>query len=139
MRHRRHRSTRRHHRRHSVARSHLSKRRSIMPAVLATGSIISLTSLSNHQSIRNSRAIRFGEIWSLSHCTGTSRSTTTIVEDRQNQAKLESELYGSAVGMVPVASKALKGLGSSAYSAYKGVRRYLNRPKSSENYDENDA
>jgi hypothetical protein len=27
MRHRRHRSTRRHHRRHSVARSHLSKRR----------------------------------------------------------------------------------------------------------------
>jgi hypothetical protein len=31
MRHRRHRSTRRHHRRHSVARSHLSKRRSRLP------------------------------------------------------------------------------------------------------------
>jgi hypothetical protein len=46
----------------------------------------------------------------------------------QNQAKLESELYGSGVGMIPVASKAIRGLGSSAYSAYKGVRRYLNKP-----------
>jgi hypothetical protein len=32
--------------------------------------------------------------------------------------------------MIPVASKAIRGLGSSAYSAYKGVRRYLNKPKS---------
>jgi hypothetical protein len=62
--------------------------------------------------------------------TRKTNAEATIVEDRQNQAKLESELYGSAVGMVPVASKALKGLGSSAYSAYKGVRRYLNKPKS---------
>jgi hypothetical protein len=62
--------------------------------------------------------------------TRKTNAEATIVEDRQNQAKLESELYGSAVGIVPVASKALKGLGSSAYSAYKGVRRYLNRPKS---------
>jgi hypothetical protein len=36
-----------------------------------------------------------------------------IVEDHQNQAKLESELYGSGVGMIPVASKAVRGLGSS--------------------------
>jgi hypothetical protein len=42
--------------------------------------------LSNHKSIRNSRAI--------------------------------------------VASKAIRGLGSSAYSAYKGVRRYLSKPRS---------
>jgi hypothetical protein len=32
--------------------------------------------------------------------------------------------------MIPVASKAIRGLGSSAYSAYKGVRRYLNKPRS---------
>jgi hypothetical protein len=36
-------------------------------------------------------------------------------------------VYGSAVGVIPVAAKALKGVGSSAYSAYKGVRRYLNQ------------
>jgi hypothetical protein len=39
-------------------------------------------------------------------------------------------LYGSAVGVIPVAAKALKGVGSSAYSAYKGVRRYFNKPRS---------
>jgi hypothetical protein len=32
--------------------------------------------------------------------------------------------------MIPVASKAVRGLGSSAYSAYKGVRRYFNKPRS---------
>jgi hypothetical protein len=51
------------------------------------------------------------------------------LDSHQNQAKLESELYGSGVGMIPVASKAVRGLGSSAYSAYKGVRRYFNKPR----------
>jgi hypothetical protein len=55
--------------------------------------------------------------------TRKTNAEATIVEDHQNQAKLESELYGSGVGMIPVASKAIRGLGSSAYSAYKGVRR----------------
>ena len=62
--------------------------------------------------------------------TRKTNAEATIVEDHQNQAKLESELYGSGVGMIPVASKAIRGLGSSAYSAYKGVRRYLNKPRS---------
>ena len=62
--------------------------------------------------------------------TRKTNAEATIVEDHQNQAKLESELYGSGVGMIPVASKAIRGLGSSAYSAYKGVRRYFNKPRS---------
>ena len=62
--------------------------------------------------------------------TRKTNAEATIVEDHQNQAKLESELYGSGVGIIPVASKALKGVGSSAYSAYKGVRRYFNKPRS---------
>ena len=62
--------------------------------------------------------------------TRKTNAEATIVEDHQNQAKLESELYGSGVGMIPVASKAVRGLGSSAYSAYKGVRRYFNKPRS---------
>jgi hypothetical protein len=41
-----------------------------------------------------------------------------------------SKAYSSGVGMIPVAAKALKGVGSSAYSAYKGVRRYFNKPRS---------
>jgi 2-methylisocitrate lyase-like PEP mutase family enzyme len=36
--------------------------------------------------------------------TRKTNAEATIVEDHQNQAKLESELYGSGVGMIPVAS-----------------------------------
>jgi hypothetical protein len=55
--------------------------------------------------------------------------------------------------MIPVASKAVRGLGSSAYSAYKGVRLIIRQYRhgrekygyddeyecQNENYDENDA
>jgi hypothetical protein len=35
-----------------------------------------------------------------------------------------------SITTVIYASKAVRGLGSSAYSAYKGVRRYFNKPRS---------
>jgi hypothetical protein len=41
--------------------------------------------------------------------TRKTNAEATIVEDHQNQAKLESELYGSGVGMIPVASKGVEG------------------------------
>jgi hypothetical protein len=51
----------------------------------------------------------------------------TIAENHENQSKVESELYGSGVGMIPVATKAIgpyaskaaAAIGSSARSAYR--------------------